>query len=199
MTENTDRRVRRTRAAIQSALTELILEKGYEAVTVSDIIDRADIGRSTFYSHFTDKSDVFDDTIEELSGFLRAHRSEGDSLFAFSLPMFEHIVEQLPVIRALFGDDGHSSAMRSTTAALVAVVDEELASRFVAERPYRKLVSVFVVGAYFSVISHWISGDHKYTAAELDDAFRRLVVPGVEEMLGTKVALASRDQELEGD
>ena len=180
----TDRRVRRTRAAIQAALTQLILEKGYDAVTVTDIIERADIGRSTFYAHFTDKSDVFDDTIEELSGFLRAHSSEGDGLFAFSLPMFEHIVEQLPVIKALFGNDGHSSAMRSTTAALVSVVDEELGARFPADVRHRKLVSVFVVGAYFSVISHWITGEYKYTAAELDNAFRRLVVPGVEAMLG---------------
>jgi len=182
-----DRRVRRTRTAIQTALTQLILEKGYDAVTVTDIIDRADIGRSTFYAHFTDKSDVFDDTIEELSGFLRAHRGDSPDLFAFSLPMFEHIVEELPVVRALFGNDGHSSAMRSTTAALIGVVDEELSARFgsgVAETRARSLVSVFVVGAYFSVISHWITGDHKYTATELDHAFRRLVIPGVEAMLG---------------
>ena len=51
-----DRRVSRTRRALKEALTDLILEKGYESVTVQDVIDRADVGRSTFYAHFPDKA-----------------------------------------------------------------------------------------------------------------------------------------------
>lgn len=47
-----DRRVRRTRRALQDSLTSLILEKGYDAVTVEDITDRADLGRTTFYLHY---------------------------------------------------------------------------------------------------------------------------------------------------
>ena len=50
-----DRRVNRTRRALKEALTDLILEKGYEHVTVGDVLDRADVGRSTFYAHFVDK------------------------------------------------------------------------------------------------------------------------------------------------
>ena len=53
-----DRRVGKTRKALKEALTDLILEKGYEAVTVQDVIDRADVGRSTFYAHFVDKDDL---------------------------------------------------------------------------------------------------------------------------------------------
>lgn len=181
--------MRRTRAAIQAALTQLILEKGYDAVTVTDIIDRADIGRSTFYAHFTDKSDVFDDTIEELSGFLREHSGEGDELFTFSLPMFEHIVEQRPVVRALFGKDGHSSAMRTTTVALKGVAVDELRARFAESSPEPRrvhLVADFVVGAYFSVITNWITDTEPFTAIQLDEAFRLLVIPGVEAMLGAE-------------
>ena len=61
-----DRRVRRTRAALREALLALMTEKGYEAVTVQDLIDRADIGRSTFYSHFTDKTDLLHDMLTEM-------------------------------------------------------------------------------------------------------------------------------------
>jgi AcrR family transcriptional regulator len=55
MAPGTDRRVRRTRALLHQALIELILEKGYGRITVQDILDRADVGRSTFYSHYRDK------------------------------------------------------------------------------------------------------------------------------------------------
>jgi AcrR family transcriptional regulator len=58
-----DRRVERTRRSLLNALNELILEKGYEKVTVQDVIDRANVGRSTFYAHFEDKDQLL------LSGF----------------------------------------------------------------------------------------------------------------------------------
>src|SRR4029079_1728498 len=53
-----DRRVARTRRALKEALTDLILEGGYESGTVQDVIARADVGRSTFYAHFLDKDDL---------------------------------------------------------------------------------------------------------------------------------------------
>src|SRR5690242_10979296 len=56
--QRTDRRVNRTRRALKDALTDLILEKGYERVTVGDVLERADVGRSTFYAHFVDKDDL---------------------------------------------------------------------------------------------------------------------------------------------
>lgn len=183
-----DRRVRRTRAAIQSALTQLILEKGYEAVTVSDIIDRADIGRSTFYSHFTDKRDVFKDMIAELSFFLRTHPTAADAaMFAFSLPLFEHIVEQKHVLRALFGRGGHAFALEETSSALSLVVADDIASRHPSVSAERQSLAVdFVVGAYVSVIGHWLESKRAYTAQELDDDFRAFAIPGTEGVLGTK-------------
>ena len=49
-----DRRVRRTRTLLLTALLDLIVEKGYDEVTVQEIVDRANVGRSTFYTHFLD-------------------------------------------------------------------------------------------------------------------------------------------------
>ena len=63
-----DRRVARSRRALKEALTDLILERGYEAVTVQDVIDRADVGRSTFYAHFLDKDDLLDLILDEAYG-----------------------------------------------------------------------------------------------------------------------------------
>ena len=53
-----DRRVARTRGMLHEALLSLIIEKGYEAVSVEDICERANVGRSTFYAHFTGKDDL---------------------------------------------------------------------------------------------------------------------------------------------
>ncbi|WP_280265794.1 TetR/AcrR family transcriptional regulator [Nocardia wallacei] len=58
MPQPTDRRVRRTHLALHQALIGLMLERGYARITVQDILDRADVGRSTFYAHFRNKDDL---------------------------------------------------------------------------------------------------------------------------------------------
>ena len=63
MAQREDRRVQRTRELLRGALFSLIREKGFEVLTVQDIIDRANVGRATFYAHFDNKEDLL------LSGF----------------------------------------------------------------------------------------------------------------------------------
>jgi len=67
-----DRRVSRTRRQLQQALMELILEKGYDAVKVEDITERADLGRTTFYLHFRDKEELLLESVEEVAEELQA-------------------------------------------------------------------------------------------------------------------------------
>src|SRR5688572_29859288 len=62
-----DRRVRKTRAAIRDAFIELVLERGYESVTVEDIADRADVARANFYKHYADKDMLLACLFEELA------------------------------------------------------------------------------------------------------------------------------------
>ena len=61
-----DRRQSKTRKAVFSAFVELLNEKGYSNTTIQDIIDRADIGRSTFYSHFQTKDDLLNVLCENI-------------------------------------------------------------------------------------------------------------------------------------
>lgn len=65
-TESVDRRVQRTRQLLNRALMALIVEKGYESITVQDIIYRAKVGRSTFYAHYQDKDDLLLSGMEEV-------------------------------------------------------------------------------------------------------------------------------------
>ncbi|WP_205825684.1 TetR/AcrR family transcriptional regulator [Microbispora catharanthi] len=181
---SSDRRVRRTRKAVQQALVELILEKGYEAVTVTDLINRANVGRSTFYAHFTDKQDVLFSNLDELSSLLRlAPASRPGPLFAFSLPMFEHLHEQRRLARALLGRRGGSAVMARGEQILATIVRDELLAAF----PPRStppdsldLMVTCVVGAFMALLRKWVDGELTATPAEMDAAFRAVVTPGVE-------------------
>jgi AcrR family transcriptional regulator len=64
--EKLDPRVKRTRSLILQAFGELLAEKGFEAISVQDVTDKAEINRATFYKHFVDKYALLDYTIKEL-------------------------------------------------------------------------------------------------------------------------------------
>ncbi|GAB3662817.1 TetR/AcrR family transcriptional regulator [Nocardioides korecus] len=65
-----DRRKRRTQAALQGALRQLIVTKRYETITAAEVIRVADVGRSTFYAHFTDKDDLLLSALDHINAGL---------------------------------------------------------------------------------------------------------------------------------
>ena len=81
------------------AFIELILEKGYDQVRVQDILDSADVGRSTFYSHFLNKADLLMRNIS--SGDAHLFPYEGTSELPSVEGLFEHIKENQVLLRAL--------------------------------------------------------------------------------------------------
>src|SRR5579871_2390209 len=68
--EQTDLRIRRTHKFLQEAMIELITEKGFDAITVGDITERAMINRTTFYRHYQDKYDLVAKIFEETADYL---------------------------------------------------------------------------------------------------------------------------------
>jgi AcrR family transcriptional regulator len=101
-----DRRVARTRGLLHQALLSLILEKSYESISVEEICERANIGRSTFYAHFTGKDDLKRSGLEHLRReLLEQHRSAAASMpvgsrpLGFSLAMFEHARDHMHLYR----------------------------------------------------------------------------------------------------
>src|SRR4051794_24642300 len=74
-----DRRVRRTRDRLGDALVELLIQKPFDDITVQEVLDRAGVSRSTFYTHFRDKNDLFlSDSDEFLEGMATALSRFGD-------------------------------------------------------------------------------------------------------------------------
>jgi AcrR family transcriptional regulator len=100
-----DRRTQKTRKYLAEALKELIVEKGYDAVTIQDIIDRANVGRSTFYSHYESKEQLlvgninFQQALIEIPAADPEHYPMGVNLSY----LFNHTKEHLHLTKAMFG------------------------------------------------------------------------------------------------
>ena|SRR5258708_2451806 len=100
--ESQDRRVRRTQHLLARALIALILEKGYETVTIRDITERADIGYATFFRHYHDKDEllkeVLDVVLTELIDLLCPADADPATV---GVLLFRYVQEQSEVVRVL--------------------------------------------------------------------------------------------------
>src|SRR5215211_2922176 len=71
-----DRRVQKTRKLLQDALIELVAEKGYESITIQEILDKANVGRSTFYAHSQDKDQLLNSILDRLDELFDGHKKQ---------------------------------------------------------------------------------------------------------------------------
>jgi len=104
--EKTDRRVRKTQQALSDALVALILEKGYDAITIKDITDRADVAHATFYRHYRDKDELLMRKLEEVVGEIEALTREPTLQDAEGYLIFKHAQENSTLYRILLGSQG---------------------------------------------------------------------------------------------
>jgi AcrR family transcriptional regulator len=185
-----DRRIVRTRGALQEALIGLILEKGYDAITVNDIIGRANVARSTFYAHHGGKESVLLEGIGALREFLSKAQREArvDSnarvpLLAFSLAMFEHADGHRDLYQALMRDQGGAAAMHAIRQMLARLIHREmneaaLAGKKAASVPVEAAIR-FTTDAFLSVMTWWIDAKPRMTPEAGDRIFRQLIEPAL--------------------
>ena len=184
-----DRRVARSRRALKEALTDLILEQGYESVTVQDIIDRADVGRSTFYAHFLDKDDLLMAILADLEMPPPDSSSwtPDDPAFAWTLQLFRHFGSGRRLFKAVASSQTGAIARQETTRRLEDLARAELSRLKVARKldAFRfETVVRFLVGTFIGFMDWWMREENEHLPAELvDHAFRSLVLPGVANVL----------------
>lgn len=199
MAKPADRRVQRTHRMLKDALISLILEKGYESVSVQDIVERADVGRSTFYAHFADKEELLYSSLDDLRAFLVEQQRQGravaraapgradERLFAFSLPFLEHALEHLDLYRAMVGRKSGAIVQQRMQKMLADLVRDDL--KALARRagdpslPLDALVE-FTVGGFFAVLTWALERRARPGPNDTDDIFRRLTLPGVRRAFG---------------
>jgi len=190
-----DRRAARTRRALHEALIALILRQGYEATTIQDIIDAADVGRSTFYAHYTGKEDLLRGEFAALRAELTAARRDAsgrrdggrDEPLAFSLAMFEHACGYKQVYRALVGGRGSAVAVNEIRRVLSDVVRDDLSGAWDDRTVSRELAVEFVVSTFLTVLTWLLTRKPKLAPSEADAMFRRLVIAGIGTSLRAKV------------
>lgn len=194
--KRTDRRIGRTRRRLKEALLQLIQERGYEEIAVEDITRRADVGRSTFYSHFKSKEDLlfagFDHWLRSLTEApperITAPASAGDApnRFRFSRPLLEHIASQKRFFQATIVQASDVRVRRKTVAFLVEMVRLELARmappRGGAVGRTRRDVAIvreaqahYLVGALLGLVGWWLDAGKVLDADAVDGVFQRMV------------------------
>jgi AcrR family transcriptional regulator len=174
-----DRRVRRTRRMLIEALLALILEKGYSKITVQDILDRADVGRSTFYAHFRDREALLVACFDHLRDELR---QEVDAAGDGAAPdparpaaaIFAHAQRRRPVYRALCGRQGGAIVLGHLHGLVRELLAEQLGPH--AGDVPAEVVAEFHASATVGLLAWWVQRDFPYEAAELTGMYRRLAL-----------------------
>jgi len=152
-----DRRVERTQRLLTEALMELVRERDYDDITVQDILDRADVGRSTFYAHFRNKDQLL------LGNF-------GRELAAQPLPsgefhLFAHLAENYGLYRSLAGTEGLPAAMNRLRSSVAESWRERLegsAEAGGARAVAPDVAERFLTGAWMAVVEWWLKAGMPY-------------------------------------
>jgi AcrR family transcriptional regulator len=177
-----DRRSQRTRQALHDALFDLMARKGYEAISVKDIIERANVGRSTFYAHYATKDELLASQLDRLVEVIIQHApqelSEENPFFP-GLGLFRHVQEQWKLYKIL----SHESGMNLHTQQLQKSISERIEQRLLAgdhafELPV-PVVANFLAGSLLSLLKWWLDNKMPYSPEQMDEMFRKLTLPGI--------------------
>ncbi|MCK0473712.1 TetR/AcrR family transcriptional regulator [Halalkalibacter sp. APA_J-10(15)] len=187
-----DRRVLKTRQAINEALISLMEEKKYSKITIQDIIDRANVGRSTFYSHFATKDELLfssvEDFLEILNQYIKSYiEQDGDKPRMISvIELFEHIQEDSKTIKGLFKTDGADLFFEKVEAYWNDGIEEYLQSKLpLGEEPKVpiKILTNHISSTLMNLLKWWVNNNMSYTPYQMEQYFRYLVNPCIDSVM----------------
>ncbi|NTW70521.1 MAG: TetR/AcrR family transcriptional regulator [Chlorobiaceae bacterium] len=192
-----DRRISRTRRLMHEALMALIVEKGYEEVTVQDILDRADVGRSTFYAHYRDKDELLLSSFEHLrtlfevqqQAIFAARRTGRAPELNIVLELFRHTGEHHRLYKAIAGKRSgemiRKYLYRYLYNLLIGPHTEMMKQRTTPPVPV-EVTTHHLVSSLLSLITWWLDNNMPYPPEKMDEIFRRLSTPTLEAAFGRR-------------
>ena len=147
-----DRRSQKTRDALRSAFAQLVLSRGYEAVTTGEISNAANVGRSTFYSHYKSKTDLLADSLQRPSAGLAACIGPAATPREL-LPLLTHFSQQRAINRVFFETPIRTIWVRT----LARMIESRLPRNPRATLP-AGLIALLVAESQIALITHWLTG-----------------------------------------
>lgn len=194
-----DPRVIRSRQLLRAALISLIPEKGFGAISVQDIADRATLNRATLYLHYQDKIELLMDAFEELIAHATPLPPEDGVPDPASAPasierVFNRIAEHADFFRVMLAEENVPAF-----AARVRAYVEEVGLKWLSvlqpddEKVVvpREIAINFIGSAYLGIIVWWLQNDRPYTAEFMAVQLLRLTALGLHHALGLEVITTS--------
>jgi AcrR family transcriptional regulator len=185
-----DRRSHRTQQALMDALIALLAVKPYDGISINDIIDYANVGRSTFYAHFQDKDDLLKSGFERVLDMLIQHISFGEAdqdLRLDTTQLFRHAQGHYELYRTLAWGSGFDLLTKDGHAALSAKLKENF-TQLLSGRPEPSIpldvLSYSMAGTLLILLKWWLDNKMPYSAEYMDGIFQQLVMPSVRNILG---------------
>lgn len=178
-----DRRVTRTRVALRHSLIQLIQEKHFDEITVQDIIDRANVGRSTFYAHFRDKEDLLIGDWEQfLDGFVlfTNWKNAGKTRFVPVQELFAHVKDFHNFYRALVRSSKVERLFKRGSSYLAQGIEKSL-NEFLTDKPQPSIpISILanhLATTVFEQLKWWLDNNMPYPPEKMDEIFHQLIQP----------------------
>jgi AcrR family transcriptional regulator len=179
-----DRRIQKTRKLLSQALLELILEKGYERVTVQDILDRANVGRSTFYTHYENKELLLRDGPRNLGFSLFGGSDKAAAQLAPNSRqmgfrgLFQHVSQNLPLAKAMLGKSSGKIMLDSFRTQISRTISDYYRSHFFDKKQDKLLLSYLseaAASAVCSLLTFWVDHDLSLSVDEISSHCQRIV------------------------
>lgn len=187
-----DRRIRRTRALLHEALGSLIHEKAYDRITIADVLERAQVSRSTFYVHFRDKDDLLASgmralLVTALSAGGNADADPAERTAAFSLPLLTHINQHRRAAKVKLGQRGRAILHQHLRLTLSEWIVQTMQAEPQRRRPRRppvdtELLAQHIASTFVLILHWWLDHGGAASPEDADKLFRALVMPVLQPM-----------------
>jgi AcrR family transcriptional regulator len=180
-----DRRSRRTQQALMEALLELLAVKNYDEISINDIVERANVGRSTFYAHYQDKDDLLRNGFERALDLLIQHVSFGiadQDLQLDATPLFLHAKGHYELYRTLAWGSGFNVLTKNGHAALSAKF-YEVFTLVLSGKPEPPvpldILSYSLAGNLLILLKWWLDNKMPYSPEYMNSIFQQLTMPSI--------------------
>lgn len=180
-----DRRVIRTKTALTRALFELLGEKEFSKISVTELAQRADVDRKTFYLHYHTVDEILEEFYEEALGrFQEGLEQEQSFDRQVDMPKFFRVLngvmaEKMPLCRRLARGSGYTYFMERLRAILKGAVEDALRRRGNQSETHIRMCGEFYAAGIMRVYLEWLKGDLGLTEDEFADWAGAMVNQGL--------------------